>query len=251
MNDPQMSEFNPITREQVMQCVVKADAVPWNALRYAICTDLAFADGSKMVNKDETVFVVHGYPRDGSGDVYVVEGHGSNTWREEDFSRRLVSTVQRYRRQGRRVTFITGEKARAGLKDAYRNLLRNHFSDANEPMPAYHEFERGSGKKENRLATAASFWVDGHVKIVEGCPGFDKLTEQMTKIGQYMINNRTKIDWADAHSDAFSYPLYQPMRRAGNTNEPWEKGSTPIATDGLDRRQFDEQWYGDGRPPLR
>lgn len=240
MNDPSISELNPITREQIVQCGVEKKEVPWSNLRFAICCDTAFSDGNKVSTKDETVLVVHGYPRNGSGDVYVIEGYGNASLRAEDFGRLIVATVQRYRRLGHRIIAITDEKTRAGKKGSWEMNLKNFFADANEPMPRFIEFERGSTKKYERLHAASTFWVDGHVRYVRGAPGVEKLCEQMARIGQYAVNPRIKIDWADAHSDAFQPELYQPMRRVGNNKDPWMPGSQPIRMDGLDEGMFDD-----------
>ena len=241
MNDPSISELNPITREQIDQCGVDKKDVPWHSLRFAICCDTAFSDGNKISTKDETVLLVHGYPRNGSGDVYVVEGYGNASLRAEDFGKLLVSMVQRYRRMGFKIGWITDEKTRAGKKDAWRLTLSNFFADVNEPMPAFFEFERGNTKKYERLHAASTFWVDGHVRYVKGAPGIDKLCEQMSRIGQYAVNPRIKIDWADAHSDAFNPPLYQPMRRQQQMVTPYDRGATPIATEGLSELDFMEE----------
>lgn len=240
MNDPNISELNPITRDQIVQCAVEKKDVPWSSLRFAICCDTAFSDGSKVSSKDETVMVVHGYPRNGSGDVYIIEGYGNATLRAEDFGKLLVSTVQRYRRQGFKITAITDEKTRAGKKDSWRLALSNFFADVNEPMPRFIEFERGNTKKYQRLHAASTFWVDGHVRWVKGAPGLERLCDQMARIGQYAVNPRLKIDWADAHSDAFQPELYSPMRRQGERT-PWDRGAEPIRMDGL------EAWNDDDR----
>lgn len=247
MNDPSISELNPITREQIAQCGVEKKDVPWSNLRFAICCDTAFSDGKKVSTKDETVLYVHGYPRNGSGDVYVVEGYGNASMRAEDFGKLLVSLVQRYRRQGFRIIAITDEKTRAGKKGSWELNLKNFFADVNEPMPRFIEFERGSTKKYERLHSAAMFWVDGHVRFVKGAPGIEQLCEQMARIGQYAVNPRLKIDRADAHSDAFQPELYQPMRRAGQNRDPWERGATPIRMDGLDEGMFDDDETRDWR----
>jgi hypothetical protein len=239
MNDPSISEMNPITREQIEQCKIDRKEVPWSALRFAICCDTAFSDGNKIAGKDETVMLVHGYPRNGSGDVYVIEGHGNTSMRAEDFGRMLVTTVQRYRKLGFKITAITDEKTRAGKKGVWELTLRNFFHDANEPMPRFIEFERGSTKKFERLHTASTFWVDGHVRVLKGSPGIERLCEQMARIGQYAVNPRIKIDWADAHSDAFQPDLYQPMRRAV-PQTPFDRGSTPIPMEGMDPRDYDD-----------
>lgn len=256
MNDPAISEFNPITKDQISQCVVDSKDVPWSSLRFGITCDTAFWDGKSRAAKDETVMIVHGYPRNGSGDVYVVEGYGSSTWRAEDFGKRLVSTVQRYRQQGRKIFYISDEVTMSGKKDAWKLSLKNFFADANEPMPTFFEFSRGGSKKVERMVAAASFWVDGHVRVVRGGPGTEQLMAQMAKIGQYMVNPKLKDDWADAHSDAFQPLVYQPMRRAGNQASPWERGATAIAVDGLDGRAFDDDdtrnWLDQSpRPPIR
>lgn len=252
LNDPGASEFNPLTREQISQCMVDPDKVPWGSLRYAIMCDTAFSDGERIQGKDETVFIVHGYPRDGSGDVYIVEGHGSNTWRGEDMANRLVATVQRYRRQGRNIFAITDEKTRAGKKGVWATLLQNYFHDVNERMPRFIEFERGSTKKELRLHAATQFWVDGHVRVVRGAPGVDRLCAQMARIGQYTFDKKIKIDWADAHSDAFQEEVYRPMRRYSKMPAPWEAESRMIGIPGLDLEQFrdDDLTSANPRPPI-
>jgi hypothetical protein len=256
MNDPAVSEFNPITKDQIRQCLIDAKDVPWHALRYAITCDLALDDGSKRVGKDETVFIVHGYPRNGSGDVYVIEGYGSPMWRAEEFGARIVALVQRYRKQGRHIFAITNEVAMAGLKDVWKLALQNMFHDVNIPMPNYQQFSRGGTRKPQRLVAAASFWVDGHVKVVQGSPGSDRLMEQMARIGQYMVNQRLKIDWADAHADAFQPELYQPMRRFSQQKAPYDRGATPFEVEGLSQRLFEDdevsQWMDEvPREPIR
>ena len=254
MNDPSISELNPITREQIAQCGVEKKDVPWSSLRFAICCDTAFSDGTKVSSKDETVLVVHGYPRNGSGDVYVVEGHGNATMRAEDFGKLLVSTVQRYRRQGLKIIAITDEKTRAGKKDSWRLALSNFFADVNEPMPRFIEFERGNTRKYERLHSASTFWVDGHVRWIKGAPGMERLCDQMSRIGQYAVNPRTKIDWADAHSDAFQIELYQPMRRHPERT-PWDRGAEPLQMEGLRYEDFanpdDLSYSGLAREPIK
>lgn len=256
MNDPNVSEFNPLTRDQIRQCIVPKERVPYSSLRYVITTDTAFWDGTKQTAKDETVFQVWGLTHDGSGEVYFVEGYGSNTWRAEDLGNRLVATVQRYRTRGLRVTAITDEVTMAGKKGSWALSLRNFFADANEPMPVFHEIHRHARKKELRLGAAASFWVKGFVHLAEGAPGLERLCEQMARIGQYTVNPRIKIDWADAASDVFYEKIYTPMRRSGTTNAPWEPGATPLHVDGLNRSDFEDDelrgWRADlPRQPIR
>lgn len=243
MNDPTLSDTNPLTPEQIKQYVVKKEDVPWNTLRYAICCDTAFSDGEKVHGKDETVMIVHGYPRNGSGDVYIIEGYGSHSWRAEDFANQLVSLVQRYRRMGRHIFRITDEMTGAGKKEAWNMALQSRFADAGIPLPGGKllEFKRGGTKKEQRLVTAASFWVDGHVRVIGDAPGADRVMSQMGKIGQYMVNKKVKIDWADAHSDAFEPELYQPMKRA-QPRSPYLPGARPIPGEYSFEDDNDYEW---------
>lgn len=244
MNDPTLSDTNPLTREQIRQYAIKKEDVPWSALRYAICCDTAFSDGEKVHGKDETVFIVHGYPRNGSGDVYIIEGYGSHAWRAEDFANQLVSLVQRYRRMGRSIFAITDEMTHAGKKGAWDMALQSRFADANVPFPRGQllQFNRRSVQKEQRLVTAASFWVDGHVRYIEDAPGAERIVEQMSKIGQYMVNKKVKIDWADAHADAFQPELYSPMRRPA-PKSPYLEDARGIEMEGLDHGTFNDSDY--------
>lgn len=258
MNDPSVSEFNPLTRQQIDQCVVPARQVPWNALVYYICCDTAFWDGRSRAKKDETVLIVQGVAKNGSGDVYVIEGAGSPTWRGEDFKKRLVSTVQKYRSLGRRVGGIVDEDPYAGKRGVWKSDLGNAFADANEPMPPFYELPRttdglsGVGSaKVRRMIGAAHYWVDGHVRVVEGGEQLDRLLDQMSRIGQYMINPKLQNDWADAHSMIFEKPIYHSMHRP-EMPQPYAPGARPLATEGLRYEDFqDDPWNDAPRPPIR
>lgn len=259
MNDPGESDFNPITRDQLKQCIVPIKEVPWAALDYAIPCDLALWDGRKRINKDETVYEVWGYPKNGSGDVYYIEGEGSMYWRDEDFSARLVALVQRYRRKGFRIRGISNDKATAGLQGIWTTNLRNKFADANEPMPPHYEFNRGATQKIQRISAVVNFWVDGHVKVVENSPGHERLFSQMERIGEMQLvadsgrKGRKKDDWLDPMTDAFEPCFYQPMRRPQMNQAPWEKGAVTLPIDGSDYNDFgdDRADINLPRPPIR
>lgn len=247
MNDPSDSDFNPITRDQLKQCIVPIKEVPWSALDYAIPCDLALWDGRKRINKDETVYEVWGYPKNGSGDVYYIEGDGSMYWRDEEFAARLVSLVQRYRRKGFRVRGISNDKAKAGLTGIWATNLRNKFADANEPMPPHFEFNRGSTQKILRISAVVNFWTDGHVKVVADSPGHERLFAQMERIGEMQLvaesgrKSRKKDDWLDPMTDAFEPCFYQPMRRPMVNQAPWEKDAVTLPIEGIDPDLFTNQ----------
>lgn len=259
MNDPTLSETNPITREQIGQCKVAKDKVPWTAMRYAFCCDTAFAKPSAKSGRDWSAIVVHGYPRDGSGDVYVCECLGSPIWRAEEFAKRLIAKVQQYRTKGLKVFAISDELEAGGKAGGWNIALKNMFADAGEPFPGGQlvQFDRQIGpRKISRIENAATFWVDGHVRWVEGAPGVNLLLEQIAKIGQMRVNPRTLKDFADAHADAFQPELYTPMRRVDRGRAPYDRGASPVHVDGLDERDFadgeEREWLdANPRPPLR
>lgn len=261
MNDPAISEFNPITREQIQQCGVPAKEVPFSSLRIYLCCDTAFWDGKSRAKKDWTVVVVQGPTRNGSGDVYILEAHGSPTWRSEDFKKRLVVLTQRYRQRGFRIAGIVDEDPHGGKRGTWQAELRNAFNDVNEPMPPFIEVKRGGGQartvattsplKIRRMVAAANFWVDGHVRYIEGAPGIEQLKEQMAKIGQYMVNPNLQNDWADAHAMIFEYPMYQPMRMTGKPSAYMEDAQPIRGVDGMEFIRFDRDDEPKARPPIR
>jgi hypothetical protein len=258
MNDPTQSEFNPITTEQLKQCMIPAKEVPWNALRIAILCDTAFAKAHSSRGKDWSVFIIEGYTRNGSGDVYILECHGDPQWRAEEFGNRLIAAVQRYRSKGLKIFKITDEVEVGGKPGSWKLALQGMFHDKNEAMPEFLQFDRHFGpKKISRFETAATFWVDGHVRVVETGPGVHLLVDQMKKIGEYKANPRLRNDFIDAHSDSFQPELYAPMRRSGPQRAPWERDSNLIEMQGLDYGMFDDSdevraWETlVPRPPLR
>lgn len=261
MNDPTLSDANKITREQIKSRIIPVSRVPWNGLRYAILCDTAFWDGRRLLDKDETVYQVWGYTRDGSGEVYYVEGGGSNSWRSEDFADILVKLVQRYRSQYRQIIAITDEVTMAGKKGAWRMSLQNYFHDAGMRMPRFIEFDRRGARKMDRIAKSTSFWLDGTVWLVEGAPGLKQLTDQVATIGQLMLKPNRKNDWVDAAADVFEPELYNPMRKRETGKDdhgklaPWDRNSRLLEVEGLDLDQWeddDRAWAaGAPRPPIR
>lgn len=258
LNDPNLSEGNPITREMLeKECVIPVKEVPWGLLSYVFLTDVAFWDGVSKARKDETVFIVMGYERNGSGNVYFIEGYGDHRWRGEDLAMRLVATAQRYRRQGRRVRAITGEVTMSGMKGIWADNLANYFHDKGEAMPQYIEFQRGGqNKKITRIVAGVQFIVDGRVKFVEGCPGLKQIIDQLCRVEQMKVSSRIPNDWVDAFSDTFQSDLYNPARMTrytGRQKPPWEHGSKLLDVEGLDFESFkDDDWARENpREPIR
>jgi hypothetical protein len=261
LNDPSLSDTNPITKDQLRQCVVQSKDVPWHALSFAIILDLALWDGKQKINKDETVFQVVGYPGDGSGLAYYVEGHGSQTWTSRDLGDRLVNIVQRYRSQGRRIKGIGWEVSMSGLKGVWLSQLRNYFNDSNVRCPAMYEWERHGQQKIQRITARTDLWLNGFVKLVEEAPGLARLMDQMSRIGEMQVAANTgkklsrKDDWVDVMADWFQPQFYQTMRRP-EERKAFIPGARAIETEGFDHRMFDDDteraWLAENpRPPLR
>lgn len=217
MNAPSSSEFNPFTLEQARNIWIEKKDVPFPALRYTIHCDTAFKYQARQARGDESVIVVFGHLPT-SGDVYYVEGYGSNTWRNEDFGNKLVSIVQRYRAMRRRVALITDELEFGGKAGSWEALLRNYFHHVNLPMPPLIFLNRAGKNKTARITEAAGYWADGHVKVIRDAPGAERLIKQMTEIGTGGFD-----DWSDAAADVFNKEVYVPMRRLGA-----DSGDSPI-----------------------
>ena len=244
MNDPMSSAYNPLTIEQVKSCWVPKDTVPFGALKYTIHCDTAFWYPERQARGDESVIVVFGH-LPGTGDVYFIEGHGSRLWRSENFADKLVLIVQRLRAKRWRIAMITDEREGWGKTGSWAGQLRNAFHHVNIPMPPLVEFARSGTQKVPRITNAAGYWVDGHVKLVEGAPGAQDLIKQMLSIG---VGGHD--DWADAAADVFHKDVYVPMRRIGRNEasasptypgDEWLKTGQPTTRDIL--RAYDQQEY--------
>lgn len=203
----------PLTMEQIQDRLVERKVIPRN-LTFTIHCDTAFKDPKKMGMGDESVLQVWGHAPE-SGDVYFMEGYGSNKWRSEDFTDKLIEIVQRYKRGGKTIRGITDEKQIGGKEGTWKILLQSAFSNAGMWMPPYHEVERRGTKKVTRIAEAAGYWVDGHVYLCRDAPGLPNLMWQQSRIG---ISDHD--DWADAAADVFNPVVYRPYRPIGADADP-------------------------------
>lgn len=214
MNDPSSSAYNPLTMDQIKDCWVEKEHVPFAALKYTIHCDTAFWYQERQARGDESVITVWGH-LPGTGDVYYIEGHGSRVWRSEDFTEKLVQIVQRLRAKRYRIAMITDEREMGGKTGAWETLLRNAFHHSNLAMPPFVQLQRSGTAKVQRITNAAGYWVDGHVKLIEKAPGAEDLVKQMVTIG-----SGAHDDWADAAADVFHKDVYVPMRRLGTRGAP-------------------------------
>jgi hypothetical protein len=238
MNEPGTGEHMALTAEQVDQLWIDEKDLP-GALTISIHTDTAFKDRERRGQGDESVIEVWGHDPRGNGDVYYLEGYGSNSWRAEDFTDRLVSLVQTLKKKGRRIRCITDEKAVGGKDGIWENALRSAFANVGIPCPRLIFFSRSGtrkGYKLRRMQEAVSFWVDGHVRIVRASPGSQKLIHQMIRLG--VVGHD---DWADAAADVFADEVYRPMLLP-EADDPAESGGWPAqpGDDILGRRLTDD-----------
>lgn len=206
MNDPTTEKVMALTRRQVDQLWVEGKDVP-NNLRISVHIDTAFKYKERFARGDESVIIVMGHSRDGSGDVYYLEGYGSASWRAEDFNNKLTSVLKSLRTRGRWPFILTDEIELGGKQGVWELTIANWCANAGLPPPNIKLLSRAGKAKVSRHIAAASFWIDGKVRLVKEAPGVERLIDQMLKIG---VSQRD--DWADTHSDCFHPEVYRPMR---------------------------------------
>jgi hypothetical protein len=223
MNEPGTGEHMALTSEQIDQLWIDEKDLP-GGLSISIHTDTAFKSPERRGQGDESVIEVWGHDPRGNGDVYYLWGEGSNTWRVEDFTDKLVAKVQEIRKRGRRVRCITDERPPGGKDGVWENHIRSAFAGVGTPCPNLIFFSRSGtrkGYKLRRMTEAVGFWVDGHVRIVKTAPGAQKLIAQMVRLGV-----SSHDDWADAAADVFADEVYQPMLIASGSAP--DEGGFPV-----------------------
>ena len=176
MNEPGQGEHMLLTMEQIAQMYVEPDTVPRNLI-LTIHIDTAFKTPDRKGQGDESVIECWGHDPRGTGDVYYLEGYGSNAWRIEDFLDELVRLCQRKKRELATIRCITDEREMGGKTGAWTNALTSAFHGAGLVLPPLVLLNRTRSRKHIRIAEAAGFWVDGHVRLVRGAPGITKLVE--------------------------------------------------------------------------
>lgn len=253
MNDPNIGAHVPLTANQIDSLWVDKRHVPSN-LRYSVHLDTAFKSKESLSRGDESVIQVWGHTADGSGDVYYIEGHGSNRWRVDDFNNQLVILLQRLRSTKRWPFVLTDEAEIGGKYGTWALTLESWCHGAGIPCPPFLLLQRGGRKKVARIIQASAYWVDGHVKLIREAPGVDALVSQMLRIG-----NSPNDDWADAAADVFHPDIYRPARISNQRDvqprirRPWD---TELQNGGLSddelRMLYDaSQAQEEGRPAIQ
>lgn len=205
MNSPGTGEHMALTKDHIENLWIRRDELP-RQLTYTIHFDTAFKNAKTMARGDESVIQVWGHDPRGNGDVYYIEGYGSDKWNHDHFTEEFIKILQRYKKEGKRIFCVTDEQETGGKQGLWENHLVNSAHDAGLRMPRLILLKRGNRQKTRRIIEAASFWADGHVKLVEGAPGVDSLVAQMIRIGVSKHD-----DWSDAASDVFVADVYRPM----------------------------------------
>lgn len=209
MNDPNTGAHVALTEAQVDQLWVDSKDVPKN-LRHSLHVDTAFKRRESTARGDYTVIVHMGHARDGSGEVYMLGAYGSNRWRVEDFNNQLVTLLQRLRSARQWPFVLTDEAEMGGKYGTWELTIQTWCHGSGIPAPQIKLLNRGGKKKVTRLIEAASYWVDGKMKLVRGANGVDQLVEQMLRIGTSVHD-----DYADAAADVFHKEVYVAARQAG------------------------------------
>jgi len=220
LNEPGTGEHMALTHDQVKQLWIEKEDVP-SFLYYTIHIDTAFKSTERKGRGDESVIVIFGHDPRGTGDVFYLEGYGSNQWRIEDFTDELIKICQRFKREGKRIRCITDEREMGGKTGAWTNWLNSSFHGAGLVLPPVIQLGRTRSRKNNRITEAAGFWVDGHVRLVREAPGVHKLVAQMIRAGV-----SSHDDWADAAADVFCPEVYQPMLNPSMSSS--DEGGIPV-----------------------
>jgi hypothetical protein len=213
MNEPGTGEHMPLTREQIEFMWVNMKDVPGN-LRISVHCDTAWKDREKIGRGDYNVIQVWGHSRDGSGEVYFLEGHRSNLWRAEEFGDRLVGILQRLRREKRYPFVITDEQSLGGKQGGFELLVETWCAGAGLYAPPLVLINRQGKKKEMRIREAAGYWADGKVRLVRHAPEIEHLVKEMLKVGVSRFD-----DMADAAADVFNPEVYVPERVLGRDHQ--------------------------------
>jgi hypothetical protein len=248
---PGAGEHIPLTFDQLKEMYIERKDVPFHLLRYTIHSDTAFKDRKRMAKGDESVILVFGH-HPTNGDVYFIEGHSSNRWRDEDYIDKLIEIVQRLRKAGRRISWMTDEVSLGGKEGAWRTLLKSCFHGAGMWMPPFEEIKRPKTKdaKTTRITEAAAYWIDGHVHLMKNAPGVLPLMRQMARIGVSKHD-----DHADAAADTFNPKIYRPVGNVaeGEATQP-ERGPRPPISIEERLNALEDYWmqsHGAAREPIR
>lgn len=205
MNEPGSGEHMELTAEQIADMWIDRKDLP-SQLALTLHLDTAFKENRTRGSGDESVYELWGHDPRGNGDVYYLEGEGSDRWRIEEFTDRLLMLAQRLKSEGKRIRLITDDKETGGKAGTWINWLRSSFHGKGLPMPPLLQLPRQGTRKIIRMREAAGFWVDGHVKLVRDAPGVQNLINQMVRLGV-----AANDDWADAAADVFANEVYRPM----------------------------------------
>ncbi len=251
LNDPQSSEFNPLTKAQVEECWVEEKNIPYNILYYSMHFDTAFKTPGRQNRGDESVIQIWGHQL-GTGIVWFIEGYSSNVWRSEDFYKKAGDLLQKYYFKKRKIKVVTAELEVGGLRGTINHQLMNECAERNLPITfRYETLSRAGREKGKRMIEPCGFWVNGFVRLRKDAPGADRLVDQMTRI-QSILAGGGHDDWADCAADVFHPKVYIPLRR--DSPEEVELGRAPFEDElkpgrMLSATQLYDQYYNKPDPP--
>lgn len=218
-NNPRAHGLNTITEEQFNSMVIPEASLP-SQLSVSLHLDTAFKHEKRVLDDSETVCVVAGHPRDGSGRVFILAAYHNHRWRAETFAEVVMKAVAEQRELGRHVIGITDEQVPGGKGGLFETWLSNYFVDNKMQMPPFITLNRQSGAgKDTRISEAIAFVVRGHVSFMQGMVGIAEMREQL--VGHPYSARK---DIGDAFADIFNENFYQQRLPAMLKDEPYAPG---------------------------
>jgi hypothetical protein len=208
LNDPMSAEHNQLPLERLENYIVDDITIPKN-VRITFHMDTAFKTREQEARGDYTVLCEMAHALDGTGTVYWLNTHASNTLKAEEFRDLLLSRYQFWRSQGRKVALMTDEPV-VGKGELWEMAIRNWFNGIGQPCPPLIILHRGNKKKTSRHMDAAQFVLDGKVFFARNGQNRAMLFDQLSKIGVSEYD-----DAIDAFADAFHPSCYTVMHKSG------------------------------------
>jgi hypothetical protein len=176
----------------------------------------------------------------------------SRTWTSEKFDRALLRVLTSLDNRNIRVRCITDEKEVGGKDGIYAKHLRTMITQAGFRCPEIVQFTRQGTKKHERIRTAAGYWSDGYVKLIDDCENLHILIDQMLK-----LEGATYDDAADACADVWNQGVWRRPSRGGDQQPPspyqpgdeYLKGEYAREMEKLQREVLDQEADGPDDQP--
>jgi hypothetical protein len=214
MNDPFVGDHMEITRAQIENLLIKRADLP--SIEYAtLHVDTAFKFDERRERGDRNAIVVWLHDLRPTGVVFLDRVLCSEKWSGEEFDSQLIRVLYDLRRRGIRIRGLTDEVEQGGKRGVYRQHLEQLIGGAGlRPFDIY-QFNRSGSRKVIRIREAASYWLDGFVRLVDDAENLELLIDEMLKIGRSQFD-----DISDAASDVFRPEIWRGRQNIGVDEQP-------------------------------